>query len=294
MRFCTYNIQYGKGNDGRYDLERIAGEVAGADVIALQEVECYWKRSGDVDQASELARLLDGYHWVYGAGVDLDASYRDADGRLCHRRRRFGNMLLARQPIVQARNHLLPKYASRGPLSIQRSALEGVIDTDAGALRLYSIHLTHLAAETRAPQVERLWEIHQRAPSEGTALSGAPAEGWSENAWPEQAMPRAAILMGDFNFAPDSAEYRRMVGPLSPYGGLVTNPEGFVDAWVSSGHDEAQGVTADVQGVPTRLDYFFVSASLAEQIERVWIDDAATGSDHQPVWLELRASRRGT
>ena len=38
MQFVTYNIQYGLGEDGRYDLDRIAAAVEDADVIALQEV----------------------------------------------------------------------------------------------------------------------------------------------------------------------------------------------------------------------------------------------------------------
>ena len=39
MQFASYNIQFGFGKDGKNDLARIAGEVRGADVIALQEVE---------------------------------------------------------------------------------------------------------------------------------------------------------------------------------------------------------------------------------------------------------------
>ena len=38
MRFVTYNIQYSKGRDGRFDLGRIADAVRAADVICLQEV----------------------------------------------------------------------------------------------------------------------------------------------------------------------------------------------------------------------------------------------------------------
>ncbi|MGO8586948.1 endonuclease, partial [Rhizobium ruizarguesonis] len=38
MNFASYNIQYGFGLDGRYDLTRIARSLEGADVIALQEV----------------------------------------------------------------------------------------------------------------------------------------------------------------------------------------------------------------------------------------------------------------
>ena len=58
MKLVSYNIQYGRGRDGVFDLPRIADAVAGADVIALQEVERYWQRSGMVDQAGELAGLL--------------------------------------------------------------------------------------------------------------------------------------------------------------------------------------------------------------------------------------------
>jgi len=39
MRVVTYNIRFGWGLDGRVDLERIAGSVGDADIIAFQEVE---------------------------------------------------------------------------------------------------------------------------------------------------------------------------------------------------------------------------------------------------------------
>lgn len=39
MKFVSYNIQYGIGLDGRLDLPRIASEIEGADIIALQEVK---------------------------------------------------------------------------------------------------------------------------------------------------------------------------------------------------------------------------------------------------------------
>ena len=58
MRIVSYNIQYGRGRDGRFDLDRIAREIAGADLIALQEVERFWTRSGGVDQPRLLARRL--------------------------------------------------------------------------------------------------------------------------------------------------------------------------------------------------------------------------------------------
>ena len=287
MKLVSYNIQYGRGRDGVFDLQRIVEAIAGADVIALQEVERYWQRSGMVDQPREIAELLGDYHWAYGAGLDVDASQRDGQGKLHNRRRQFGNLLLCRRPILSSRNHLLPKYASLGPMSIQRSALEGVIETHRGFLRIYSVHLTHLCAETRLPQVQALLDIHQRATLEGAALCGAGLkEEWTQDGIPP-ALPGEAILMGDFNMEPDSEEYVRIAGPLSPYGGRVTNPQGFVDAWVAAGNRELDGVTANIRDRGVRLDYCFVSASLADAITAGRIDDQAAGSDHQPLWVEI-------
>ena len=50
MKIVTYNIQLGLGKDGRFDPQGIANEVNGADVIALQELERYWHRSGNAYQ----------------------------------------------------------------------------------------------------------------------------------------------------------------------------------------------------------------------------------------------------
>ena len=287
MKLVSYNIQYGRGRDGVFDLERIADSIAGADVIALQEVERYWQRSGMCDQPRAIAGLLGEYHWIYGAGFDVDAGSREASGRVRNRRRQFGNMLLCRQPIWSSRNHLLPKYASLGPMSIQRSALEGVIESGRGWLRLYSVHLTHLCAETRLPQVETLLDLHRRAPVEGAALSGGGLKDeWIQDGLPPP-LPGVAIMMGDFNMEPDSEEYTRFTGPVSSYGGRVTNPHGFVDAWVAAGNAERDGVTAEIDGREVRLDYCFVSAALGEHITAARIDSQAAGSDHQPLWVEI-------
>ena len=144
MKLVTYNIQYGFGRDGRYDLARIAETVRGADVIALQEVERFWRRSGMTDQPAELAALLPDYHWVYGAPFDVDASEVRGDGTVLNRRRQFGNMLLSKRPIFSSRLHLFEKAATIGPHNLPYGALEGVIDTSVGPVRFYSLHLSYL------------------------------------------------------------------------------------------------------------------------------------------------------
>lgn len=285
MKLVTYNIQFGRGKDERTDLARIAGEVEGADVICLQEVERFMPSSGDVDQVAAIAALLPDLHWVYGAGVDLDADVADGAGRPLHRRRQFGNMLLARDAIVSARNHLLPKYGMVEQLSLQRAALEAVIASARGPIRLYDVHLGHAARPERLRQIERLLEIVGESPCEGGVWSGSGAGGhWREVGTPPP-MPRPAILLGDFNCTPDSPEYERLCGPLDRRYGRITELSGLVDGWAAAGNAEADGITCPGKG--ERIDYVFLTADLAPAVLSMRVDAGAQGSDHQPVWLDL-------
>ena len=290
MRFASYNIQYGTGRDGRIDLARIVAAVEGADVIAMQEVERGAARTGFVDQAAEIARLMPRYHRVFGPGMDLDASSVDSDGRVTMRRRQFGNLLLSKTPILAARNHLLPKFGTRVQFSLQRCAIEGIVASPRGRLlRAYSVHLSHLADGDRAAQVDALLAIHARAPAEGAGWCGTRDDaGWTDGKSAIE-MPREAVIMGDFNLTADSPLYERIVGPMSPQYGRMTNLEGFVDTWVSAGQREDAGVTCLSGSLNrgNRIDYCFASASLASTVKRAWIDEAAEGSDHQPIFAEL-------
>lgn len=284
MKCVTYNIQYGRGMDGQHDLDRIASAVDGADVIALQEVERFWPRSGNIDQVAYFAQRFSGYYRIYGAGVDLhDETGSPAENR----RRQFGNMLLSRRPILHSRHHLLPKHGSIDTLSIQRSAIECTIETRHGAVRIYSIHLTHLSAATRLPQVEALLRIHRQARHEGHPVAGQlSATNWQSGV-NNQRVADDAIMLGDFNFQPDSREYLAFVGALSDYGGHITSETGFIDAWTWCGGDKMGGTTSDVKGIPARLDYCFVSTPLRDFIQGCAVDSDAIGSDHRPVWLEM-------
>jgi endonuclease/exonuclease/phosphatase family metal-dependent hydrolase len=290
MLFASYNIQYGTGRDGKVDLARVARAVAEADVIALQEVERFTRRTGMADQPAELARLLPRHHWVYGPGMDLDADAVAPDGTVTQRRRQFGNMLLARTPILAARNHLLPKFGTLTQFSLQRCALEGVIATPGGRhLRAVSVHLSHLGDGDRGPQVDALLELHRRAPAEGAGWCGGNRDpSWLEGR-PETPMPREAVIMGDFNLTAASPLYDRIVGPVSPEYGRMNNRDGFVDCWVAAGHREDQGISCYSGSLNTgkRIDFCFASAALAPLVRRAWIDPDADGSDHQPIFAKI-------
>ncbi|MEL6102771.1 MAG: endonuclease/exonuclease/phosphatase family protein [Pseudomonadota bacterium] len=289
MKIVTYNIQYGLGQDGRYDLARIAEDIADADVIALQEVERFWQRSGMVDQPAELARLLPAHHWVYGANLDMDASTRDETGALINRRRQFGTMILSKGPILSSRNFPLPKLGLTDHHSIQQGALEAVIDTEFGPVRFYSIHLSHLCAETRLPQIRAILDIHARAPGEGGAWCGGhpdPDSGWTEGEMPP--MPENAILLGDFNCEPGSEEYALLTGPMTQRYGRLGTLKGFFDCWTVAGHKEATGHT--IADGAARIDYCFVTAPLRPFVAGAQVRRAAMGSDHYPLEVELSPS----
>jgi len=117
MRLVGYNTQFSRGRDDRIDLDRMVAAVQDADIIALQEVERHWLRSGEADQPAEIARRLPRHHWVYGPYFDVDASRVAADGTVTNRRRQFGVMTLSRWPILSSRLHILPKFAT-GPVFI--------------------------------------------------------------------------------------------------------------------------------------------------------------------------------
>ncbi|BCH30845.1 endonuclease/exonuclease/phosphatase [Mesorhizobium sp. L-8-10] len=292
MKFVSYNIQYGFGADGRYDLARIARAVADADVIALQEVERHWRRSNDDDQPEILSRLLPDHHFVYGPAFDMDASTRDADGRLVNRRRQFGTMLLSRLPIVWSRLHLLPMRRVVSPLNTQNPALECMIRTPWGPLRVFSLHLAHIGAEERLEQIDFLLEHHRRVPFEGGPWSGTddePHRDWT-NGEPEPEAPLAAIWMGDFNSESGSAEYRRITGS-NPYHPSVACFGGFVDATMMAAGGEVSHThvrrLADDTLQERRLDYCFVSGMLAQRVRSLRVDLDEPASDHFPVWVDI-------
>ena len=61
IKIVTYNIQFGCGRDGKVNLDRIVEVVHDADVIALQEVDRYWPRSGDMDQVKRIVEKFPGF-----------------------------------------------------------------------------------------------------------------------------------------------------------------------------------------------------------------------------------------
>lgn len=291
MKLVSYNIQYGFGSDGRYDLSRCARLVEGADIIALQEVERHWPRSNFDDQPAVLSGLLPDYFWVYGPAFDMDASER-RDGRVVNRRRQFGTMILSRLPIAWSRLHALPMRRAVKPLNTRNAALECMIRTPAGPVRFLSLHLAHIGAEERLEQIDHLLAEHRRAPLDGGPWSGLddePERDWtSGEAEPES--PAAAIWLGDFNMEPGSTEYLRITGS-APYHSGAAYFGGFADAAAVAGnaagdlHTHVKTIAGQVR--KRRLDHCFVGGMLAHRVRSVGADIGAIASDHFPLRIDI-------
>jgi len=91
----TYNIHHGAGMDGKVDLERIA-KVLGdqRDFIGLQEVDDRTKRTGGVNQAAELGKLLR-MHAAFGSFMDFQGG-------------RYGVAILSKHQIIRTHSLRLP------------------------------------------------------------------------------------------------------------------------------------------------------------------------------------------
>ena len=288
MILCSYNIQFGTGKDKKIDLARIAAEIGDCDIIALQEVERYFSSTGLMDQSAAIGNLFPKHFWVYGGGVNLDASSVGKDGTVTNRRRQFGNMLLSKWPIQSSRNHLLPKFGMIEQLALQRSTLEGVVDTpDLGAVRVYSVHLGHAAAAERRAQICTLNRILRETPSQGGVVTGRKAsKHWTADG-PLVDMPKSAIFLGDFNLTPSDPEYELLVGSEDPKYGRISRLDGLIDVWHAVNNEPNGGLTCGSDNGMVRIDYAFMTADLVDQVARMWVDESAQGSDHQPIFVEF-------
>lgn len=285
MKFVSFNVQYSIGLDGKYDPGRIIEAVRGADVIAMQEVSRNLPRNGGADLPEIFAGLLPDRYHAFGPGAVADAGSEMIDGRMRMRFVEFGNMILSRHPILAVRNILLPRSRTYDRLNIQRSALECLIASPSGPIRVYSVHLDHRSPAERIAQIEYLRKCLSGYANEGGAVTGG-----SEFGFPELPHSDDFVVMGDFNVMPEQPEYVAMAGPRDLYYGRTANAAFPIDALDRLGRrakDDFTWEKPDQPEVRHYLDYCFVSASLACRLRDGWVDAACIASDHKPVWVEI-------
>jgi endonuclease/exonuclease/phosphatase family metal-dependent hydrolase len=290
MRLVDWNIQWGRGVDGRVDLPRIVTEARALhdfDVLVLQEVTRGFhegeqagglKGAPSADQFAELEALVPGATVIDGIGSDLPPVGNGVA------RRQFGNAIVSRLPVKQVLRHSLPWPADPAKPSMLRIALEAVIETDVGPLRIISTHLEFYSEKQRLAQVERLRALHVEA----CAHARQPAHAESQaSPFAETARPMSAIICGDFNSAFGDSAYNAMLDPIA-------DAPSFVDAWTCSHPHDNRAATVGLYDRdqwpdgPFACDFIFVTEDLRTRIVGCEADQKSRSSDHQPMWLELR------
>ncbi len=285
MKCVTYNVHFGVGMDGKYDLDRIVSAVRGADVIALQEVSRNNPQNGGVDMVAELGDLLPEYFTVFGSPYQVNFGSHMADGKAASVYFEFGNMVLSKTPIISSRNLLLPRIRTYDIINLQRGALEAMVETPLGAVRFYSVHLDHVSERERLAQIAFLKERVLSYQREGGAVTGLSSMGF-----PEPPHPEHAVLMGDFNLLPESPDYVALCGRVDGQFGRQRCADDFCDVSIPQGMSAEDSHTwFDPEGKQDskRIDYCLVTASLAERAGNARVDTASEGSDHRPVWIGI-------
>jgi len=281
MKLLSWNIQWGRGMDGRVDLARILQtirQLGDFDVICLQEVAVNFPGlpgSRGEDEVAELSAGLPGYTAIYGAATDVP------DGR--GGRSQFGNAIFSRLPVGQVWRHLLPWPAEPDMPSMQRVLVEAVVDADIGPLRVMTTHLEYYSHVQRHAQIDTIRHLH----AEACAMSGRGPLA-KERGGPFEVFPRPAqaLLCGDMNF-PAAAPERSQL--LAPFG---DETPGFRDAWSVLHPGEPHAPTVGIHPVdfvnqPECFDFVFVTAGLASHLTAHGIDAETEASDHQPVRVEF-------
>ena len=143
LKVVSYNIRHGQGMDGKIDLDRLARIIGkeNPDLVALQEVDKSCKRSGNVDQAAELGRLLKMEH-AFGKFM----AYQGGE---------YGMAVLSRFPIAEVIRHQLPEGAE------PRCALEVKVTPKGWSepLSFIGIHLDWTKGNFRPKQVAKLVDL---------------------------------------------------------------------------------------------------------------------------------------
>ncbi|SDC07675.1 Metal-dependent hydrolase, endonuclease/exonuclease/phosphatase family [Cupriavidus sp. YR651] len=282
MELISWNIQWGRGADGKVDLARTIDtlrSMADADVLCLQEVtRGFTDMPGNPnrDQIAELTALLPGYRVLFAPGVDRTGG----DGG----HRQFGNVVATRLPVHEIFRHALPWPADPDVASMPRVALEVTVQIGTNPLRIVCTHLEYYSQTQRTAQAEALRDWHAQA------CDHARRPGRSENRpgpFTPEPRPAEAILCGDFNSKPDDVAYQRM---LAPYADTTPN---WRDAWVHRHPGQPHAPTcalydkAQWKEPPFACDFVFVTENLLGKVLRCEVNGDTDASDHQPIHLTV-------
>jgi endonuclease/exonuclease/phosphatase family metal-dependent hydrolase len=281
MRVVSWNIHWGCGKDGRIRIHAIIDVLRRLhpDVICLQEVAANHPElegSATANQFRQLAGAFGGYHSVAQPTSEI---YQN------NQPRQFGNLLLSKFRVTQVHRHLLPWPPDPdNPAGMPRGLIETVIDAPGGKVRVLATHLEYYSPLQRIAQVRHIRYLHWEACERARVFKPDPS---LDAPFQLGLCPGSAIYCGDFNFTPDSPDYREL---LAPEQGIVLP---LADAWAATHPDSVRRApTAGLHGFawpekPECYDYFFVTEDLVPRLAEVEVLSESAASDHQPILLVI-------
>ncbi len=210
MRIATFNILHGRSlDDGRVDLERLAGAVKtlDADVLGLQEVDRDQPRSLGADLTAVAAEAMGAVDSRFVAALSgtPGGTWTAADGDEQPGSAGYGVALLSRYPVLSWRVVRLPALPvsvplwspqTNRPLLVRdepRVAVSAVIDGPSGRFTVCTTHLSFIPGWNGA-QLRRLVR---------------PLEGTPEG--PQEPL----VLMGDLNMERRQAARNSGLTPIA-------------------------------------------------------------------------------
>ncbi len=218
FRVVTFNVKFARHPDRAIALFREHPEMAGADVVALQEMK--------EDAVERIARAL-GYDYVY-----YPAAYHpSAKGN-------FGNAVLSRWPIVEDYKLILP-HRSRWR-KLQRAAAVAVVDVAGRRVRVYSTHLETpfgISRKQREDQARAIVEDGARHP-EPAVVAGDFNSAWIADDFERAGFRWTTRGLGNTLrlFAWDHVFVKGLSVPDKPEAGIVRDTRGASDhrpVWLS-------------------------------------------------------------
>jgi endonuclease/exonuclease/phosphatase family metal-dependent hydrolase len=277
MRILSWNVQYGKSSDGSADFSHSLQHIKSLgdfDVICLQELGRNMAEYCRPDQSDHLLMTqscFHEHHAVWGSGFSWPSQDADNDHR-----QEFGNISLVKSRLLDFRIHQLPQPATPGKEQMQRVAVETVVDSGMGPISIINTHLAYHDDAENQQQLEHLNHLEQ----ERTAHQREPKRP-GIGTYQAKFLAAARILCGDFNFTPDTSQYRFQ--HEANWGDAFTlRNDGAAHPPTCGIYDAAQWP----QGEHCR-DFFWLSPELQSLQFKINVDTDSKLSDHQPVMLEI-------
>lgn len=168
LKVLSYNIHHANppSKPDHIDLKGIAEVIkeSGADLVALQEVDVYTRRSGKKShQAEELGKLT-GMHVFFSKGIDYQGG-------------EYGTAILSRFPIIETQRHELPNLP--GVKSEPRTLAVATVEVSGVKIRFANTHLDFTNKENNFFQVNEIIHLLNKG-------------------------KEPVIMAGDFNAVPES------------------------------------------------------------------------------------------